>query len=151
MRGWVVVMCGVLGAIAAFGTSALSSSTVSANQAFSVSGSVAGGARTANVGDQVTFVFTEKNVGTRAAPESLILESHTLSRIERLSCVLPNGAVFNSDGSECEPGFMRPGQSSSAVVSVNITGAPNVALRVCLVSDNTGNVGPCQTTSVAST
>jgi plastocyanin len=116
---------------------------------FSVSGSVAGGIKTASPGDQVTFVFTEKNTGTVSEPEDLVLESLTNASVENQICVV-GGATFNPDGTSCEPGFLAPGKSSSAVISVTITGTPTVAARVCLFNENTGATGPCKTLSIAS-
>ena len=41
---------------------------------FSLNGSVAGGVTSAESGQPLTFVFTEKNVGTTAQSEDLVLE-----------------------------------------------------------------------------
>jgi hypothetical protein len=65
-------------------------------------------------------------------------------------CVLPNGTAINSDGLTCEPGFLKPGQSASIVITTTVTGISGTAAsaRVCLNNQSTGVVGPCKTVSV---
>jgi hypothetical protein len=127
-------------------------SVVPATVSFSLSGSVAGKVKTASTPDQVTFVFTEKNTGTTSTPEDLVLQlPPSNGSVENQSCVLPNGSIINPDGNFCEPGFVAPGQSASAVVSLTVTGTGlrTVSTKVCLQNETSGAIGPCKTLSVA--
>jgi plastocyanin len=147
-----------VGAIGAIGVSAVLAAVVSsaaaqtsaaqASVSFSISGSVAGGVKAASPGDQVTFVFMEKNTGTVSVPEDLVLQSLSNATVENWSCVV-RGSIFNPDTPNCEPGFLAPGQSSSLVLSVTVTGTPTVAAKVCLLNETSGAAGPCKTLSVA--
>jgi hypothetical protein len=152
----LVLAVGAIGAIgvcavlaAAVSAAAAQPSVIPATVSFSISGSVAGGVKTSSVSGQVTFVFKEKNTGTVSEPEDLVLESLTNARVQNLTCVTSGGGTFNPDGTACEPGFQTPGQSSSSVLSVTVTGTPTVAAKVCLFNENTAAVGPCKTISVA--
>lgn len=152
----LVLAVGALGAIgvsallaAAVSAAASQPSVIPATVSFSISGSVAGGVKTSSISGQVTFVFKEKNTGTVSEPEDLVLETLTNASVQNLTCVTSGGATFNPDGTACEPGFLAPGQSSSSVLSVSITGSPTVAAKVCLFNENTGVRGPCKTLSVA--
>jgi hypothetical protein len=79
-----------------------------------------------------------------------VLESLTNASVENLSCVAnPAGAIFNPDGTACEPGLVAPGKTESSVLSVTITGTPTVSAKVCLFDESTGATGPCKTLSVA--
>jgi hypothetical protein len=151
----LVLAVGAIGAIgvsgvlaAAVSAAAAQPSVVPATVSFSISGSVAGGVKAASPGDQVTFVFNEKNTGTVSTSEDLVLESLSNASVENLSCV-GNGAIFNPDGNFCEPGFLAPGKSATSVLSVSITGTPTVAVKVCLVNEVNGATGPCKTLSIA--
>ena len=137
--------------IAAVGVPLLAVSPVAAAGAtnFSLSGRITGGVRSVAPGDHITFEFTEKNKGSQTAYEDLVLESVASVNVRSISCVLPNGSVFNPDGNFCEPGGVRPGQASSMVVNAVVTnGGPKVTARVCLDNESTGKVGPCLTVSV---
>jgi len=147
-----------VGAIGAIGVSAVLASVVSAAAAqpsavpakvsFSLSGSVAGGVKSAQLNNQVTFVFKEKNTGTVSSrPPFLILKSLTHASQENMSCVEPTGFLFLPDGSQCEPGIPADrGQSASMVLSVTITATPpeTMSAEVCLSNGTT-----CKTLSVA--
>src|SRR5216684_1774521 len=63
------------------------------------------------------------------------------------TCVLPNHSAINSDGFSCEPGILSPGQSSSSVITTNVTGGSGsvASARLCLDNENTGVRGPCKT------
>lgn len=130
-------------------TAAAQSPQPAATVTFSVRGSVAGMvANDANL-NPLTYVFTEKNTGSTSAPEDLVLESITNGRSVSLGCVLPDGTVINPDGSGCEPGFVRPGQSSSSVLDLKVTGSTGfVAAKTCLFDEASDRTGPCMTLSV---
>lgn len=121
----------------------------STSPAFSISGHTAGGVKAVSPGDPITFVFKETNRGSQMAGEDLVLVSLTSANATSISCVLPGGGLFNPDGTFCEPGFIKPGQSSSMVIDAQVTAAAaRVSARVCLESEATGKVGPCTTVSV---
>jgi hypothetical protein len=116
---------------------------------FSLNGSVAGGVTSAESGQPLTFVFTEKNVGTTAQSEDLVLESITNAGVVSVGCVLPGGAQINPDGQDCEPGFLSHGKVASSVINATVTGSTGtVAARLCLTNEGTGVVGPCTTLTV---
>jgi hypothetical protein len=147
-----------VGAISAIGVSAVLAAMVStaaaqtnivpATTSFSLSGSVAGRVKSAELTDQLTFVFTEKNTGTSSStPPFIVLKSLTDATEENMSCVEPSGFLFQPDGTQCEPGILAaPGQSSSMVLSVTITGTrpATMSAKVCLSNGTT-----CKTLSVA--
>ncbi len=136
--------------IAAIGIPLLAVSPVSASggNGFSLTGHVVGGVKTVAPGDHITFKFTEKNKRSQAAFEDLDLTSLTSATVRSISSVLPGGSVINPDGNFCEPGGVKPGQSSSMVINAVVTnGGPKVTARVCLDNESTGKVGPCLTVS----
>jgi hypothetical protein len=67
-----------------------------------------------------------------------------------MTCVLPGGAAINPDSPFCEPGFVKPGQHASMVLTTTVTGASGAyaKARVCLSNESTGVIGPCTTKSV---
>jgi hypothetical protein len=133
-------------ALATAGTSAAPGPSA---HGFTVTGSVAGGIKSAEFGQPLTFVFSEKNTGSTAESEDLVLESLTHASLVSIGCVQPNGAEFNADGNDCEPGFLSHGKGASAVYNANITGTSgNVTARLCLSNEGTGVVGPCETLTV---
>jgi hypothetical protein len=128
----------------AVSSAATQPSVIPATVSFSISGSVAGRVKSAQLTNQVTFVFTEKNTGNVSASEFLVLKSLTNASVENLSCVETNGLLFNPDGSQCEFVGVALGRSSSFVLSVTITGTPSVSAKVCLSNGTT-----CKTLSIA--
>jgi hypothetical protein len=116
---------------------------------FALHGSVAGGVTTAETSQPLTFVFTEKNVGTTAKTEDLVLESLSNASVVSIGCVLAGGVQINPDGYYCEPGSVHPNQVASSVVNT-MTGSSTgtVAARLCLSNEANGVVGPCQTVTV---
>ncbi|MGA7988542.1 MAG: hypothetical protein WCB51_09115 [Candidatus Dormiibacterota bacterium] len=133
-------------ALATHGTSAAPAPSA---HGFTMTGSVAGGVKSAEFGQPLTFIYTEKNTGSTAQSEDLVLESLTHASLVSIGCVQGGGAQFNPDGQDCEPGFLSRGRSASAVFNATITGTSgNVTARVCLSNEGTGVVGPCQTLTV---
>jgi len=131
--------------------SATSSPAAAAAPTFVLRGTVAGGIKTVQPGQTLTFVFTETNKGPGSAPEDLVITKMTRARVVgNPPCVLPNGTAINSDTPSCEPGVMRPGQSASIVITTDVTGSSGLAasVRVCLDNQSTGVIGPCRTVSV---
>jgi hypothetical protein len=118
--------------------------------AFNLTAHVAGGIKIIPGGEPLTFVFTEKNVGSTSQTEDLDVTTVTKASVVSQICVDPRGAEFHADTPFCEPGFLKPGQSSSTVIDVvvaNVTSG-SVSVRVCLENESTGAVGPCLTKSV---
>jgi hypothetical protein len=133
----------------ALATSGTSAAPAPSAHGFTITGSVAGGVKAAEFGQPLTFVFSEKNTGSTAQSEDLVLESLTHASLVSIGCVQSGGAEFNPDGNDCEPGFLSHGQSASAVFNATITGTSgNATARVCLSNEGTGTVGPCQTLTV---
>jgi len=118
---------------------------------FSLTGSTAGGVSSAQGGDPLTFVFSEVKVGSGSpSSEDLVLESLTNASIVSISCVFPSRFLFSPDGSTCEPKPLSNGQKASSVINATVTaGSGSVTARVCLQSEATGVVGPCQSMSVS--
>lgn len=116
---------------------------------FTLTGSVAGGVKTAQQDQPLSFVFAEKNTGSTSESEDLVLESLTHARLVGIGCVLTSGFQINPDGQSCEPGFIAHGQTASVVFDTTITGTSgSVVARVCLNNEGTGVVGPCETLTV---
>jgi hypothetical protein len=117
---------------------------------FALRGAIAGHIKTVLTSQTLTFVFTETNQGTVAAPEDLVTTTVTNTQVVGNSpCVLPDGTAITSDGNHCQPGFVQPGQSASVVITTNVTGASGTiaSVKVCLTNESTGVVGPCNTKS----
>lgn len=110
-----------------------------------VSAHVVGGVTSARAGDPLTFVFSAINKGPGPADLAITLvwaHGIDLNRdTSRLSCVLPNGALIEPDGNNCEPGFIRPGQRPSKLIFTGEATGTNVDVKVC-VSDLSGKVDP---------
>lgn len=116
---------------------------------FALQGSVAGGITSSQTSEPLTFVFTEKNVGTIAQSEDLVLESLSNASIVSIGCKVPGGFEINPDGQDCEPGFVHPNQVAASVINATVTASTGtVSARLCLSNEGTGVVGPCQTLSV---
>ncbi len=133
----------------ALATAASSAAPAPSAHGFTLTGNVAGGVKSAEFGQPLTLVFSEKNTGTTSQSVDLVLESLSHATLASIGCVQPNGAEFNPDGNDCEPGFLNHGQTASSVFNATITGTSgNVAARVCLSNEGTGVVGPCETLTV---
>lgn len=146
---------GVAGLVLATVTSASAApartTASTAGTTFVLRGTAVGGIKTIQIGQTLTFLFTETNKGSRSAPEDLVLTEVTNATVVGgLTCVLPNGFAINSDGFSCEPGLVSPGQSSSSVITTNVTGSSGstASARLCLDNENTGVMAPCRTVSV---
>jgi hypothetical protein len=148
----------ILGAVAVAGALATTLTSASATTsrarattaAFALRGSIAGGINTVQPDQTLTFVFTEINQTTVSIPEDLVITKVTNVRVVGSSpCVLPGGVAIGSDSNVCEPGFIKPGQHASMVITTQVTGVSGAAAsaRVCLSNQNTGAVGPCRTVS----
>jgi hypothetical protein len=148
----------ILGAVAAAGAlattvtsaSATTSRAAATTAAFALRGSIAGSIKTVQPDQTLTFVFTEINQTTMSEPEDLVITKVTNVKIVgNPPCVLPGGVAIHSDGNFCEPGFVKPGQPASVVITTQVTGVSGAAAsaRVCLNNQNTGAVGPCRTVS----
>jgi len=118
---------------------------------FVLRGAAVGGIKIIQPGQTLTFRFRERNKGPGSAPEDLVLIRVTNATVVGgPTCVLPNHSAINSDGFSCEPGILSPGQSSSSVITTNVTGGSGsvASARLCLDNENTGVRGPCKTVSV---
>jgi len=132
--------------------SATTSQAATTTAAFALKGSIAGGITTVPTGQTLTFVFTETNQSTMGAFEDLVMTKATNVSIAGISpCVLPGGSAINSDGGpSCEPGFVKPGQHASVVITTTVTGTASgtaASAQVCLSNESTGATGPCKTVS----
>ena len=97
---------------------------------------VAGGARIAEFGQTLTFVWTAKNFGPGRADMSIDLVSvqgiDQFAATSSENCVFPNGLVYNADTPSCEPGIFRAGRSAGSLVFTGVVdGTANIAVRVC--------------------
>jgi hypothetical protein len=131
--------------------SATASPASAAGPTFVLKGTAAGGIKVIQTGRTLTFVFTETNKGPESAPEDLMITEVTnVEVVGNPPCVLPNGVAINSDTPSCEPGFVKPGQSASIVITTNVTGGSGMAasVRLCLDNESTGVIAPCKTVSV---
>ena len=122
-----------------------------AAQSFALHGSAVGGVRLIQIGQVLTFAFTETNQGAPVDGEDLVLER--LAGATGLGvplCVVADGSAINPDGSRCEPGTVPHGKSASFVITTRVSGKSGQAAtaRLCLQSEATGTVGPCRTVSV---
>jgi hypothetical protein len=130
------------------GASAAPSGATSATTGptFSLRGTAVGGIKIIQTDQTLTFLFRETNKGPGSAPEDLVLTKVTNATVIGLTCVLPNGFAINPDGFFCEPGFLSPGQSSSSVITTNVTGGSGsvASARLCLDNENTGCHGAMQ-------
>ena len=144
-----LAMAPLLGSLTLASSSAAPPPSVTAH-GFNLTAHVAGGIKFIGGGEPLTFVFTEKNVGSTSQNEDLDVTTVTNASVVSQICVDPSGGEFNADTPTCEPGFLQPGQSSSTVIDVvvaNVTSG-SVSVRVCLQNESTGTVGPSLTKSV---
>lgn len=115
---------------------------------FALKGSAVGGVKHIQVGQVLTFDFTETNTGSKVNGEDLVLEKLTgVTGTGVPLCVVADGTGINPDGSRCEPGTIGHGESASFVITTKVTGKPGLAAaaRLCLQSEATGAIGPCTT------
>jgi hypothetical protein len=151
MRRTVLALSASVAIVLSFAIASASSSAAPAPSAhgFTLTGVVAGGVTSAEFGQPLTFVFSEKNTGTTSQTVDLVLESLSHATLASIGCVEPGGAEINPDGQDCEPGFLSHTQTASIVLNTTITGTSgNVAARLCLSNEGTGVVGPCETLTV---
>lgn len=130
-------------------SAAPTTATTAATASYTLTGNVAAGVVHAEVGEPVTFVFTMKNVGTTTGAErDLAITDISGATNVRIGCVV-QGNEFNPDGSNCQPGPLNPGQSSSAIIQTTMRlNVANIHVRACLVKTNSGATGPCLTLQV---
>jgi hypothetical protein len=119
---------------------------VTAAPSFVLKGSAVGGVQLIQVGQVLTFSFTETNRGSKVDGEDLVLEK--LAGVTGTGvplCVDADGSAINPDGSRCEPGTIGHGESASFVITTKVTGKPRhvATARLCLQSEATGAIGPC--------
>jgi hypothetical protein len=130
--------------------SATTSRAAAPTTAFALRGSIAGGVKTIQTGQTLTFVFTETNRTTASVPEDLVITHLSNVALAGAICVVPGGVAINLDSPACEPGFVKPGQKASVVLTTTVTGSVSgtaASARVCLLNENTGATGPCKTVS----
>ena len=147
----LVVLCFLISLILLLGAATASAApTTTATATYTLTGSVAAGVTSAEIGDPATFVFTMKNVGTTTGAERfLVITKVTGATDVHQGCIF-RGFEFNPDGHNCEPGALKPGQSSSAFVQVVLASATSgVTVRACVVNSSNGASGPCMTLTVA--
>lgn len=120
--------------------------TTAATATYTLTGNVAAGVMNAEPGDPVTFVFTMKNVGTTTGTERFLVIKVIFGATNvRFGCVF-QGNEFSPDGQFCQPGLLKPGQSSSAIIQTVVQlNTDDVHVRACVVNSRTGASGPCLT------
>lgn len=143
---------GALAASALLSSTAIASTAATSAQAVnsasvSLHGSLAGGVKAAEVGDQVAFVFTAKNTSSKSQSDDLELMSVTGASETNQLCVDTHGFVFNPDGSFCEPSSFNAGQTSSALIYATVGTALSFSATLCVVNNTTGVHAPCATVS----
>jgi hypothetical protein len=119
---------------------------VAGASSFVLKGAAVGGVKLIQVGQVLTFGFTETNKGSKVDGEDLVLEKLTgVTGTGIPLCVDADGSAINPDGSRCEPGTIGRGESASFVITTKVTGKPRhvATARVCLQSEATGVTGPC--------
>lgn len=148
----VVLVLSLISVVALLGAAAPSSAKSAATGlSFTLTGSVPGGLVTTQGFMPVTFIFTATNRGSVSAIEDISVTKVTGGQLQQQGCVGTTGFEIGPDGGFCEVGFVKPGQSSHAILQVvALSGSTRVTARACLVNESTGVVGPCVTTSVAS-
>ena len=122
-----------------------------ATPSFALHGSAVGGVRLIQIGQVLTFAFTEANKGGPVDGEDLVLEKlANATQTGAPLCVDADGTGINPDGSRCEPGTIGHGESASFVITTKVTGRSGQAAtaRLCLQNEATGTVGPCRAVSV---
>jgi len=159
VRGWKIrhlaSILGSVGVAAVLATtltsaSATTSRAAATTTAFALRGSIAGSVKTIQTGQTLTFVFTETNRTTASVPEDLVITYLSHVTLAGAICVVPGGVAINLDSPACEPGFVKPGQRASVVLTTTVTGSVSgtaASARVCLLNENTGATGPCKTVS----
>jgi hypothetical protein len=114
-------------------------------------GSAAGGVRLIQIGQVLTFAFTETNQGSTADGDDLVLEKLAGAKGTGVPlCVVADGSAINPDGSRCEPGTLPRGRSASFVITAKVTGkaGQDASARLCVQNEATQALGPCRTVSV---
>jgi hypothetical protein len=110
---------------------------------------VAGGVTSAEAGDSLTFVFNARNNGPGPADLAItLIWAHGIDRnmpSSRLTCVLPNGATFEPDGDNCEPGVIRPGQRPSSLVFTGVATGTDIDVKACVTNLTITAVDPVRT------
>lgn len=153
----LVITLGIVSLLALLGAASISAApraaaTPAATSTYTLTGSVAGGVKSAELDDPVTFVFKMKNVGTTTGVERFLVITKVVgAKNVHQGCVASNGFEFNPDGQNCEPGALKPGQSSSAVVQALVAGATaGVTVQACVEPGGPGAPnGPCLTLKVS--
>ncbi len=145
--GAAVAACGLITAAA----SATAAPAATATQV-ALTGNIAGNPRVTEPGDTDTFVFTETSqVSTGGIYWFIQPFNLTGVKATAILCVGPlHEAASDADGFTCEP-YLRPGQTTSLVLTTQVTGAPGstASVRVCAYNgDKPGFARPCKTLSV---
>lgn len=107
---------------------------------------VAGGVTTATAGDSLTFVFNARNNGPGPGDLAItLIWAHNVDRTaptSSLTCVLPNGATFEPDGDNCEPGIIRPGQHPTSMVLTGVATGRDIDVKACVTNLSADAVDP---------
>jgi hypothetical protein len=114
-------------------------------------GSAAGGVRLIQIGQVLTFSFTETNQGSKVDGDDLVLEKLAGAKGTGVPlCVAGDGSAINPVGSRCEPGTLPHGRSASFVITTKVTrkAGQDASARLCVQNEATQALGPCRTVSV---
>ena len=140
-------------AACAFLTAATSSTAAPAatTPPVALTGNIAGNPLTIETGFTATFVVTETNTASLAVGWFIQPFALTGVQIQSGLCVFPLHRGGTGDGWTCEPS-MRPGQTTTLVLTTKVTGAPGTTASVKFCAYNGGGPGgnsqPCKTLSV---
>lgn len=116
-----------------------------------LTGNIAGNPQTIEAGLTATFVITETN--TASVGVGWFIQPFALTGVTIQSglCVFPLHRGGTGDGWTCEPDLLRPGQTTSLVLTTKVTGAVGTTASVKFCAYNGGGPGgnsqPCKTLS----
>ena len=115
-----------------------------------LTGNIAGNVQITEPGDTDTFVFTETSQASQAVEWFIQPFALTGVTIKSGLCVYPLHRTGGADGYTCEPD-LRPGQTTSLVLTAQVTGAAGTtaSVQVCAYNGNAaGFARACKTLSV---
>jgi hypothetical protein len=149
---WLLVLFGAT-AFTASAAPLRSATTAATMTPVTLTGSVAGGIKSADVLFPVAFTFTLKNTSTTTVEYFLVVRDVAGASDVHNGCVFPGTSYETSgDGFFCEPQSLLPGQRVKEFVSaLNAGTASAVSVQACANNPDTGSFGPCLTLSVKNT
>jgi hypothetical protein len=127
-----------------------SATTAATTTPVTLTGSIAGGIKSAEVELPVAFTFTLKNTSTTTVNYFLVVRYVAGASDVHSGCVFPGTSQeIAGDGFSCEPLPLLSGQRVKEFVSaVNAGTASAVSAKACAYNPDTNSFGPCLTLSV---